>query len=450
MDTLGHTDSSAELFVGRQPILDRSLHTVGYELLFRDRADADAANIVDGDVATARVLIGTVDELGLDALVGPHSAFINLTANIIADPELLDAVPADRVVLEVLEDVEPTPAVRDGLRHFIDRGFAIAIDDLEYDVGLDPLIDLADIIKYDHSRVNGVALRERIDIDHAAGRLVVVEHVETEQAHHDAHAAGADYFQGFFFAKPSVVAGRAILPQRLTLLELLTRVTDPDASLDDIVDALSHDVAISVKALRHINTAAAGLKVRVDSVQQAAVLLGRNILRSWASLTLLSAFEDQPGELVTVALTRARFCELLAQRRRSSPGPATFYTVGLLSLLDTMTGRPMTDLVGQLSINDDISAGLLGHSHPTTEALRQARRFDTLHDVDVEPELLETYLAAVAWANELTAGLQPGGAHHPSLGRFLVKRRSHRPDADTAAPTGEGPAPSTAQDPHPG
>ena len=239
VDEQARVDEQGDLFVGRQPILDRSLDTIGYELLFRDGATAGTAEFVDGDVATARVLMNAITEIGLDTLVGPRRAFVNLTANYVVRPELLASVPTDRVVLEVLEHVEPTQAVRDGLARLVRQGFWIALDDFAYSPHLEPLLDLARIVKYDLELTRGDALRRRIELDHAAGRLVVVERIENPADHREAEAAGADYFQGFFFARPSVVVSRAVPTNRVTLLQLLAHVNDPDSTLDDIVEILA-------------------------------------------------------------------------------------------------------------------------------------------------------------------------------------------------------------------
>ena len=117
-------------------------------------------------------------EIGLDTLVGNTRAFVNLTARFVAQPELLASVPTDRVVLEILEYVETTQAVRDGLARLVEQGFWIALDDFAYRPRLAPLLDLARIVKYDFALTRGDTLRKRIEIDHAAGRLVVVERIE--------------------------------------------------------------------------------------------------------------------------------------------------------------------------------------------------------------------------------------------------------------------------------
>ena len=62
----------------------------------------------------------------------------------------------------------------------------------------------------------------------------------------------------------ALFVGRAA-PNRVTLLQLLARVNDPDSTLDDIVEILATDVAMSVKALRFVNSVAAGLTTKVDT-----------------------------------------------------------------------------------------------------------------------------------------------------------------------------------------
>ena len=395
------------LFVGRQPILDRTLNTIGYELLFRGGAAVGSAEFVDGDVATARVLMNAMTEIGLDTLVGNTRAFVNLTARFVAQPELLASVPTDRVVLEILEYVETTQAVRDGLARLVEQGFWIALDDFAYRPRLAPLLDLARIVKYDFALTRGDTLRKRIEIDHAAGRLVVVERIETPADHREAEAAGADYFQGFFFARPSVLAARAVPSNKLTLIQLLARVNDPESTLEDIVEVLATDVAMSVKALRFVNSASAGLTTKVDSIQHASVLLGRDTLRSWTSLTLMSALDDKPAELVSLALSRAKFCELVA-RHINAPNPDTYYAVGMLSLLDVMFDTKMSDIVDQLPVDDTIRGALLNQDSPITDVLRQAI---ALEDADLaasapEPHIADAHYQAVVWTTQLlhTAG----------------------------------------------
>lgn len=95
--------------VARQGIYDTSRQLVAFELLFRSKtAEAETADIsdrADGDVATAQVLVTAFSEIDLDALVGTRRAFVNVPYDFLTKG-FCSTLPADRVVLEILEDVE--------------------------------------------------------------------------------------------------------------------------------------------------------------------------------------------------------------------------------------------------------------------------------------------------------------------------------------------------------
>lgn len=395
-------DDLAAFFVARQPILDRSSRTVGYELLFRGNLFAANAEFVDGDTATAQVLLNALTEFGLDALVGRARGYVNLTEHFIAHPELLAILPRDKVVLEVLETVQPTPEVYAGLAALVADGFTVALDDVQYRPQLDPLLDLAHIVKYDVSQVGVAELRERVIADHAKGRTVAVERIETSEDHDAAFAAGADLFQGFFFARPTTFATRGVTPNRLAMLRLLARINDPDAALDDIVELVSQDVGMSVKTLRFVNAGSHYLVNRVESIHHAAVLLGLDKLRSWTNLALMTSLAEAPFEVVRLALVRAKFCEIVA-RQRHAANPAAYYTAGMLSLLDVLTGVPIADLVDGLGLHDDVRSALLDVDGPVTAVVREAARAERtgLCCEAAEPLVACAQYDAIAWTNRL-------------------------------------------------
>ena len=182
MTTPFRVDELDTLFVGRQPILDRTLNTIGYELLFRGGAAVGSAEFVDGDVATARVLMNAMTEIGLDTLVGRTRAFVNLTARFVAQPDLLASVPTDRVVLEILEYVETDagrarrarPSRRTGL---LDRPRRLRVQATDsHRCSTSPASSSTTSPSPTVTRC-----AKRIDIDHAAGRLVVVERIENSR-----------------------------------------------------------------------------------------------------------------------------------------------------------------------------------------------------------------------------------------------------------------------------
>jgi len=62
--------SIPELFVGRQPIVNNRREIVAYQLLFRSDLLTDAADIHDDVAATGDVLRNTLNNIGLEAVLG--------------------------------------------------------------------------------------------------------------------------------------------------------------------------------------------------------------------------------------------------------------------------------------------------------------------------------------------------------------------------------------------
>jgi hypothetical protein len=58
-----------EVFVGRQPILNKNQSIFGYELLFRT-VSSSTANIADDLRATASVMANTLNDIGFKNIVG--------------------------------------------------------------------------------------------------------------------------------------------------------------------------------------------------------------------------------------------------------------------------------------------------------------------------------------------------------------------------------------------
>ncbi|MEM9603892.1 MAG: HDOD domain-containing protein [Pseudomonadota bacterium] len=390
----------AQIYIGRQPILDRSQATIGYELLFRSNQQASTANVIDGDLATSTVLTNAISEIGLDNLVGGQLAFINLTEQFLSNPDLLDCLPPERVVLEILETVTITDQVVDGVTRLIGDGYTVALDDFEYSEAAEPLLQQVQIVKYDYTVTGPEKLAELAQIDRDAGRKVLVERIETVDEFNTISAMAVDYFQGYYFAKPTTLKQTGIPSSKIALFELLAKVSNPATTLEEITELVTRDVGLSVKALRYVNSAARRGTTAVESISQASVLLGRKRLRSWISVMLMANINEKPDELMNLALYRAKFCEILAEETNLD-NPESCFTAGMLSLLDVMTDSSFEDILENLSLCSDVHDTLLGKPGPMRDILDQARtleRVDQGTPVDATQSALDAHYTAMQWA----------------------------------------------------
>src|SRR6185503_3899200 len=94
-------------------------------------------------------------------LVGDARAFINVTADFLLKVRPLP-MPPERVVLELVGSHSADPELLDALRDARDAGFQIALDGFRLSPGLEPLLDLASVVKLDIRALSGGTLVSQI------------------------------------------------------------------------------------------------------------------------------------------------------------------------------------------------------------------------------------------------------------------------------------------------
>ncbi|VAW78080.1 Predicted signal transduction protein [hydrothermal vent metagenome] len=397
-----------DIFIGRQPIYNRQRGVFAYELLFRS-AQQNVANIVDGDKATSDVIINTFMEIGLENIVGNKLAFINLTRTFFVN-ETSISLPKDRVVLELLEDIEADDDVVAGVKRLRKQGYSIALDDFIYHESLQPLVELADIIKIDIMALSKDEIREHVTQLRTHSLRLLAEKIETQDDFDFCMELGFDYFQGFFFAQPKVIRGKRLPNNRLAILKLLSRLNDPEITPSELEDLIVQDVAFSYKILRYVNSAAIALPRKIESIQEAVVILGMATIRTWTTLLAMSHIDDKSTELVVIAMIRAKMAENMA-RMRKEPDPNTYFTVGLFSALDALMGNSMEEILTQLPLADHITEALLHHRGPHGKALScvltyERSEWEHIHcGVLSASDIRDAYLSAMQWANEVCQSL---------------------------------------------
>jgi EAL and modified HD-GYP domain-containing signal transduction protein len=394
-----------DIFVGRQPIYTRQLDVFAYELLFRN-GEGNQARVTNGSQATTQVILNSFVEIGLDTVVGQKRAFINLTRDFFLQ-DYSSVFPVERVVLEVLEDIPVDDALIAAVRRLSAQGYTIALDDFIYHERLRPLIEVADIIKVDVLALDREAVREHCAVLRPYNVQLVAEKVETQDDFKYCKELGFDYFQGYFFCKPEIVKGQRVSANRLTTLQLLARLQDPEVDFREIEELMSRDVALSYKLLRLINSAFYSLPRKVDSLRQALALLGTKFITTWVSLIVLSGVDDKPHELMVTAMVRAKMCELLGQALGRS-GTATFFTAGLFSALEALLDSPMAEILRPLPLSDELTAALLRYEGLIGTVLRcvlayERGDWEAVSCPGLEnPAIMDAYLQAITWASKVS------------------------------------------------
>ncbi len=402
-----------QLLLARQPILDRSLRLRGYELLARD-SGGHFPSKQPGHVTTSRVLIEALSDFGLESVVGRLPAYVNLTREFIVG-EIPLPLPPERVVLEVLESVEPDAEVLRGLRKLKSQGFMLAVDDYNGPrAGYDGILQLVDIVKVDCLNRSAEELRQITAGLKSCGARLLAEKIENPRAFHDAERLEFELFQGFFFAKPDLLRSRAHSVDRSSLLRLMAKLQDPDTTPEDLEEAISSDPVLSLKLVRFLNSAQIGLRRHIDSLREVVVYLGSDTVRNFASLMMISGVDDKPRELLVTTMMRAKMCEELARGASSTLAQRSF-TVGLFSTLDALLDRELREVLRSLPLHAEIRGALLDHSGELGRQLEnvlayERGAFDELPAEHPSPaELRRAFLSAVRWVARMEEELATAG-----------------------------------------
>jgi EAL and modified HD-GYP domain-containing signal transduction protein len=397
-------------FIARQPIFDKRLRVYAYELLFRG---GPQNYFQPSEQSSTGVIADSMTLFDLQTLTGHVRAFMNVD-ELALRLGAVRLLPPDRVVIEILETVEPSDEMVQICRGLCAAGYVLALDDFEDDAKMAPLVELAQFLKVDFQVVDHAG-RERISRKYLNRSLALLaEKVETENELAEARDLGYAYFQGYFFCKPSMIQAREIPGNKLIQLQLLTAVAAPELNYNAIEELLKNEPSLLYRLLRYLNSPLLGLRMEIHSVRHALSLLGELEFRRWVSIFAVVAMgSGKPPELVRTALTRAYFCEEFSGAAGLSEKKSSLFLMGLLSVVDALLDKPIGEILRSLPVVQEVKTALLGGEnrfHDVYELLLALERAEWpqlstyLERLGCgEREISDSYQAAIQKASTVSA-----------------------------------------------
>lgn len=399
-----------DFFIARQPIFDRKQRCYAYELLFRSNGLDNFFQHPDPSQASRKVIADSSLLVGLDSITGGKKAFLNVTRDVLLS-DYVTTLPKEQSVIEIMETVGPDQQVLAACRELKRKGYTLALDDFVYDESYLPLMKIADIVKIDFLATSPEARAQIIRECRPLNLSFVAEKVETRQVFEEALELGYSLFQGYFFSQPVILRGKEVPGFKLHYLSLLREIYKPDLDFARLEVLIKHNVSLSYKMLRYVNSPAFGWRREINSIRDALLLLGQREVRKVLSLILLTSIgHDRPEQLVQDAVCRARFCESLAPYTGFAKRSEDLFLTGMFSLIDALIGRPMEEILGDLPIVDDVKAALLGEPNGIGRVLDFAIAYERgawnqvaagARELDLDEKTVpDLYVAAVSWAQQ--------------------------------------------------
>ena len=408
------TADCPQIFFGRQPILDRQQQLFAYQLLFRDGQAATGADISDPTQATATVIVNAFTELASTNALGPYRCFISIDRELLFS-DLIEALPPQLVALEILETIAPSAEVIARCQQLHQRGLTLVINGLmAFDTAYRPLLALADIIKVGIMKLDDERLAQLVPELKRFGKTLLAEKVESAEQFALCQSLGFDLFQGYYFARPTIIVGKKLNPSQVALVRLLGLVLE-DAETSAIENAFKLEPGLTVNMLRLTNSVSCGLATKITSLRHAITILGRRQLQRWLQLLIYSGDATRGVDpLLQLAATRGRLMELLADhahaRNREFSDQA--FMVGIISLIPALLGTDLADLLEQLPVAQRVKQALIGYGGalgPLLQLVEATEQTDPQvleealsHQPTINADILGSCLAqALSWANNL-------------------------------------------------
>lgn len=399
------------IFLARQPIFDRNKNVIAYELLFRNGHE-NAYNSVDGNEATLKVIANSFYEFDFKSVSDDKKVFINFTEKLITE-EIATILPKDYVVIEILENIEPTNEVLNACKKLKARGFTLALDDFVFDKKYIELINLIDIIKVDFMISKGIERKKIFDLLKINNKIkFLAEKVETVEEYNEATALGYSYFQGYYFSKPVIMSAKSIPSNKYTALEIFKLVNQKNFEFSKLESLILKDVGLSYKLTKILKSSAYCIKSKseINSIKYAITFLGEKEIVKWLYVVLLNDLKgESTNELIKVSLQRARFCELICSTNNYHEKSFSAYIVGLFSVMDAILNCPMEVIIKDLYISEEVKDGLTKEGNIINSILKlavsygkgnweEASEYTQKLNVDMN-SIPEIYLETLKWTD---------------------------------------------------
>ncbi|WP_457634832.1 EAL and HDOD domain-containing protein [Persephonella sp.] len=349
----------SEVYLGRQPILDRNIRIFGYELLFRDREE-NFAVIKDSIEATARVVMNLLTYMDFKEIINNKKGFINVSPEFL-EGDFIDLLPENRIVLEISTLDKINKFVLDSISKVKEKGYQVALDNVQFNELLTPLLEIVDYVKINIRNFSDIELKEVVDFLKKYSVKTIAVKVETEKDFLFTKELGFDYFQGFFFEKPTIKKEKKLPSYKLALLKVV-KYAILEKSIEEISELIKGYPDLGYKLLRYVNSPYFYLRNKVHSIKQALSILGYSNIQKWAILQLFASEggDVKSNPLLERAVIRGKMMEILVSKITSNIDLIEkSYITGMISLIGSVLYRPLEEILNELYIDEEIKKAVL-------------------------------------------------------------------------------------------
>ena len=378
-----------KIYLGRQPILDINSKVCAYEILYRN--SYKKSDIKGDRQASISVITHILNRFGRKEVLGERRAFVKIDEKFLLS-DLIFSLPNQFFVFDLLESIEMSERVIERIRKLYKKEYALAVNDiaLNQDV-MDryrEIFDYLSLVKIDFSQNLSYGLAYMILELKSHDIKIVATKIENSKSYNQARKVGCDWFQGYFFAEPTILETLIYEPNQMDILRIYNLLMD-GTNLDDITVEFENHPEITVQLLQYISSGAFRFQKKISSIHHILTLVGRNEVAEWLMLMVYSKSTSrikEPFPLMKMIKNRAELMVRLLvsvnpEARSNMIGEA--YLAGVLSFADTILHKSMEDLLEGIHASDTLKNILLYEKDILGEVYKVVKN---LGDFDAEAQ----------------------------------------------------------------
>ncbi len=397
-----------DVYIGRQPILDKESNIVAYEILYRKNKIFNFCDSkLDDFELTANVLSIALNNIGVNKLIDNKRGFINVNETLL-NHSIIENIPKEKFYLELLDTAKITDTLIGKMDELIKDGYIFVLDDFTFSKdNFEKYKVLFPRVKYIKADLQTNSMHNMEQIIKHLNKFNIrflAEKVETKQEFEQLKKMGYELFQGYYFSKPDILKTKKLDPSKVEIINILDMIYN-GSDLPMIIKKFEKHPVININLLKFLNSAYFSFKNDIHSIKQAITLLGINKLKNWLILLLYINNGNDPYEnpLFVMIKNRSDFMlEILKYTKfDNEKNREEIYLTGLLSKIDLILNSDIQSALNEMHIDIKIQKAIINKEGLTGDilSLAEANENNDINKIDKLMEKLSLNLKDLTNAN---------------------------------------------------